>query len=318
MKTKKRWVAVILSLLMVGVGHFYITQYKKAFFILLIPFIFVALATLLFWENFVIVMLLLLSVMAVYLYGIVDVWRSFPLTKEDNSSSPWYFVVLYTILAFATQLFFSVNVLKSFMIPSAAMEGTIMRGDAFFVEKKTEIERGDVVVFQYPLSPKTMFVKRMVAKGGDELVYQDKHLYIHFTEGDNFMMKEYSKEKLVKFQGKLWIDNPYKIGNKKIQYNPEDENSFETLINLLDIRTDMRPIYIKELGEGIFKIRKGVTVNAFYKKIEENHYYMLGDNRDNSADSRFWGSVPSNYIYGIAKVIYFNKNDLSRIGMPIK
>ena len=193
-----------------------------------------------------------------------------------------------------------------------------MKGDTFYSQKNSQVKRGDVVTFRYPLDPNIFFVKRLVAKEGDELVYQDKHLYIHFSEGDDFMIKEYTQEKLLEFQGKLWIDNPYKIGNKKIQYNPKDNNAFQNLINFLGMRTDMKPIYIKELGEVLYELKNGVAINAFYKKVEENHYYVIGDNRDNSADSRFWGSVPSSYIYGIAKIIYFNKNDLSRIGMEIK
>jgi len=318
--TKKRWIAMLLSILMTGVGQFYIGKYKKALFILLSPFVLVTIATLLFWKSSFIVITLVLAVLAIYLYGFIDVWRSFPLKEETNLKySHWYFILLYIIFAFGLQMLFSATVAQSFITPSASMEGTIMQNDAFFIEKKHQIQRGDVVVFKYPVDHHTPFVKRVVAKEGDELIYQDKHLYIHFSEGDEYMLQVYKEEKVLKLNGKLWVDNPYMSKNQNIHYRPKENgnNIFEYLVHFEGIRTDMSPIYIKEFGKVLYNTDSKMPMNAFYKKVEENHYYMIGDNRDNSNDSRFWGSVPADYIIGIAKVVYFNKNDLSRVGMAI-
>ena len=316
--TKKRWIAMLLSILMMGVGQFYMGKYKKALFILLSPFVLIALATLLFWESSFIVGVLVLMILAIYLYGFVDVWRSSSLKDEmDLKYSRWYFVLLYIIFSFGLQILFSATVAQSFIAPSASMEGTIMQNDAFFADKNHQIKRGNVVVFKYPLNPNVPFVKRVVAKESDELIYQDKHLYIHFSEGDEYMLKRYKKANVLKFNGKLWIDNPYMSEHQGIQYNPQQESSFNYLVNFLGTRTDMKPVNIKELGKALYTTRDKKEMNAFYKKVEENHYYMIGDNRDNSNDSRFWGSVPADYIIGIAKIIYFNKNDFSRVGMAI-
>jgi len=318
--TKKRWIAMLLSILMMGVGHFYIGKYKKALFILLSPFVLIALTTLLFWESSFIVGTLLLMILAIYLYGFVDVWRSFPLKGEvDLKYSRWYFVLLYIIFSFGLQMLFSATVARSFIAPSTSMEGTIMQNDAFFAEKKSQIERGDVVIFDYPLNPSVPFVKRVVAKGGDELIYQDKHLYIHFVEGDRYMTEKYKNVKLLKFNGKLWIDNPYMSKNKNIHYTSKENknNIFGYLVNSIGTRTDMNSVNIKELGKVLYTTRDKKEMNAFYKKVEENQYYMIGDNRDNSNDSRFWGSVPADSVYGVAKFIYFNMDDFSRVGMAI-
>ena len=67
----------------------------------------------------------------------------------------------------------------------------------------------------------------------------------------------------------------------------------------------MSPIHIEELGGQVFGI-KGSPVNALYKKVEKDNYYMIGDNRDNSNDSRFWGSVPYRLVIGQPWLIYFS------------
>ena len=68
---------------------------------------------------------------------------------------------------------------------------------------------------------------------------------------------------------------------------------------------DMKPLYIPKLKAQAYSI-EDVPVNVFYKKVEPDHYYMIGDNRDNSEDSRFWGSVPYSLIIGKPWVIYFS------------
>jgi signal peptidase I len=170
-------------------------------------------------------------------------------------------------------------------------------------------KREDIVIFLYPNDNKVHYVKRCVAIGGDEIVYQDKHLYIHFVEGDEYISKNYPADKIKKFRGKLWVDNPYKDKYPGIQYKPDNH---ESIFNLL-MRSyaygaegiDMSVIYIKELKGEVLSIRER-PVNALYKKVEEGNYYMIGDNRDNSNDSRFWGSVPYKLIIGKPWLIYFS------------
>ncbi|HHD81818.1 MAG TPA: signal peptidase I [Campylobacterales bacterium] len=235
-------------------------------------------------------------------------------------------------------LFLIFFVAQSFVIPSGSMKRTLHVGDFLFAKKfsyGTPIpvlpwvqipllpdfnnnghliegerpKREDIVIFLYPRDGKTHYVKRCVATGGDEIVYQDKHLYIHFAEGDEYIRQNYKAEKIKKFRGKLWVDNPYMEKYPGIQYEPEGESAF---VNLIYRPNDMKAIYVKELEGSVYENNAGTKVNAFYKKIEEDEFYMIGDNRDNSADSRFWGSVEYRYIIGQPWFIYFSWDNTTK------
>ncbi len=255
------------------------------------------------------------------------------LRKLYRFSSSWtgtIFIVLFLI-------FF---VIQSFVIPSGSMKRTLQVGDFLFAKKFSygiplpvvpwinlklvpdfndnghliegpKPQRGDIVIFLYPGDNKTHYVKRCVATGGDEIVYQDKHLYIHFAEGDEYIKKNYKPEKIKRFRDKLWVDNPYMDKYPGIQYAPEHGDAFSALVMVSQGRIpryspNMSPIYIEELGEVFMTSSSGHPMNALYKKVEKGHYYMMGDNRDNSADSRFWGSVPYKNIIGKPWFIYFS------------
>jgi signal peptidase I len=169
-------------------------------------------------------------------------------------------------------------------------------------------KRGDIVIFLYPRNHKVHYVKRCIAVGGDEIIYQNKHLYIHFHEGDKYIKDNYPAEKIKKIYGQLWVDNPYKDEYLGIQYVPDNhEDIFEFLIKtyLYNGEIDMSPIYARELGGKVLGVH-GELINALYKKVEKDHFYMIGDNRDNSNDSRFWGSVPYSLIIGKPWFIYFS------------
>jgi len=247
------------------------------------------------------------------------------LRKLYHFSSSWTGTIIIVLFL----IFF---VAQSFVIPSGSMKRTMHVGDFLFAKKfsyGTPIpvlpwvqiplvpdfnnnghliegdrpERGDIVIFLYPKDGKTHFVKRCVAKGGDEIIYQDKHMFIHFAEGDAYIQKNYPADKIKKFRGKLWVDNPYMQKFPGIQYEPERESAF---LNLIHRPNDMTAIYVKELEGVVYQNEEGTRINAFYKKIDEDEFYMVGDNRDNSADSRFWGAVPYKLVIGQPWFIYFS------------
>jgi signal peptidase I len=236
-------------------------------------------------------------------------------------------------------LFLIFFVVQSFVIPSGSMKRTMQIGDFLFAKKFSygiptptlpwfniklapdfnnnghliegdKPQREDIVIFLYPLDGKTHFVKRCVATGGDEIVYQDKHLYIHFSEGDEYIKKNYPAEKIKKFRDKLWVDNPYMSKYPGIQYAPKNRTAFE---NLIARHNDMSPIYVKELGPVLYSSQSGIEMNAFYKKVEKDDYYMMGDNRDNSSDSRFWGPVSYSLVIGKPWFIYFSFDSEKKI-----
>jgi len=252
------------------------------------------------------------------------------LNKLYRFSSTWTGTIMIVLFL----IFF---VVQSFVIPSGSMKRTLLIGDFLFAKKfvygtPTPVlpwlnipllpdfngnghliegdkpKREDIVIFLYPKDGKTHFVKRCVAKGGDELVYQDKHLYIHFSEGDEYIKSHYKAEKIKSFRDKLWVDNPYMDKYPGIQYEPTHDSSFDVLALYLqkNIDIDVLPIYVKELKGKVYPTRRGEEFNAFYKKVEKDQFFMMGDNRDNSADSRFWGSVPYKLIIGQPWFIYFS------------
>jgi len=247
------------------------------------------------------------------------------LNKIYRFSSSW----TGTIIIVFFLIFF---VVQSFVIPSGSMKRTMQIGDFLFAKKfsygvpiptmpwiNTKLvpdfnnnghliegdrpEREDIVIFFYPVDGKTHYVKRCVATGGDEIIYTDKHLYIHFSEGDEYIKKTYPADKIKEFRDKLWVDNPYMSKYPGIQYEPKHRTAFD---NLIAVPNDMHPVYVKELGPVLYTSRTGSDMNAFYKKVEEDKYYMIGDNRDNSADSRFWGSVSYSLVIGKPWFIYFS------------
>ncbi len=242
------------------------------------------------------------------------------LTKLYNFTTSWTGTIIIVLLL----VFFG---FQSFVIPSGSMKRTLLVGDFLFAKKFSygisipelpiiglkilpdingnghliegdRPKREDIVIFYVPTNKKQHFVKRCVAVGGDELIYYDKHLLIHFHEGDEFIKKNYPKKKIVKAMGKLWVVNPYKDKYPGIQYQPEyDSNSFLQMIYRGEKEVDMKPVYIEDLDAPI--INYGIKpLNAFYKKVSPDHFYMMGDNRDNSDDSRFWGEVPYSLIIG--------------------
>ena len=168
-------------------------------------------------------------------------------------------------------------------------------------------KREDIVIFRYPKNEKIHYVKRCVAVGGDELIYADKKLLIHFHEGDSYITQNYPKEKIHRLRGKLWVENPYMTKYPGIQYTPEGINIFEALLQYYSYNKeiDMTPVMIDGLESTVYEMG-GKRINALYKKVEADHFYMMGDNRDNSNDSRFWGSVPYRLIVGKPWLIYMS------------
>jgi len=198
-------------------------------------------------------------------------------------------------------------VVQHFIVPSSSMEKTMLIGDIFLIKKFSYgitipkmpfigfpllpdldndghiisgdgPKKGDIVVFRYPKDESIYFVKRTVATPGDEVIYYDNNLLIHSTE--DFM----KGKDTISFNDKLWAVNPYKDLGSNYMKNQKDD-SFSKLIT---DKNDMTKMSNNKFG--IY----------FYKKVKDNSYYMMGDNRDNSHDSRFFGSVDYKYIVGKA------------------
>lgn len=221
------------------------------------------------------------------------------LKKIYNWSNTWVgtIIIVFFIMSFIAQ---------SFRIPSGSMKDTLLVGDFLFAKKFSygiptpripyleipiipftdghlidgdEPKRGDIVIFRFPKDDKQYFVKRCVAKHGDELFLENKNLYLHPFEGDDFIKDNYKKEKIIKKYGKLWVKNPYKEKH-------------------IGIHNDEFVIKEKGFPEQLF--------NMPIIKVPDNNYFMMGDNRDHSNDSRFWGSVPYSNLVGTPWIIWMS------------
>jgi len=207
-------------------------------------------------------------------------------------------------------IFLIVLILRSFIfepfkIPSASMMPTLLIGDFILVNKydyglrlpvlhdkiienKTP-ERGDIVVFRYPQDPSIPFIKRVVGLPGDIISYYDKTLYINDISVTQVLNGRYNAH-----------GAGYMMDGVSLRIENLGDIKHEILIN-----PDRRS---QELET----------------RVPEGHYFVLGDNRDNSKDSRFWGFVPDENLVGRAFMIWMNwdsKNggvDFSRIGTIIK
>ncbi len=160
------------------------------------------------------------------------------------------------------------------VLPDFNDNGHLIEGD--------KPERGDIVVFRYPKNDNIHYVKRMVAKGGDIIALKDKHLLLHPKEGNEYIKKNYPADRIVEAGGKLFVVDPYKLKHPGIHNDPKVVKDGLNPYQLFD----MLPI-----------------------QVPEGEFFMMGDNRDHSNDSRFWGTVEYKYIVGKPWFIYFSWNE---------
>ncbi|ANV97437.1 S26 family signal peptidase [Helicobacter enhydrae] len=191
-------------------------------------------------------------------------------------------------------------------------------------------QRGDVVVFIPPHEERTYYVKRNFAVGGDEVVYAKDGFYLRPNEGDAYIAKHFPNAETKEFFGKTYVKNPYMREHYGIHYASNNALftqavnalSFEgqkwvivgTCVNpktkeLYECKQDfaMQPLRVDEVP-----IRSSTLYNAgevvFYKKVPQDEFFMVGDNRDNSLDSRYWGSVKYANVIGKPWLVYFSIN----------
>jgi signal peptidase I len=200
---------------------------------------------------------------------------------------------------------------EPFKIPSGSMIPTLLVGDLILVNKyhygvrlpvvntkvieNNPVQRGDVMVFRYPVDPRMDYIKRVVGLPGDEVSYINQRLSINGQEvavtplGDFY--DEDSLRYIPQFTEKLGsVEHRILVDPRRQGYYGADPKRFP-------------------FSENCRYTAEGVTC-----KVPPGHYFMMGDNRDNSQDSRFWGFVPDANIVGKAFFVWMNFGDLSRIG----
>lgn len=225
-------------------------------------------------------------------------------SDEDDGDEPWYveyarsfFPVLLVVLVLRS------FIAEPFRIPSGSMIPTLHVGDFILVNKFayglrlpvthtkvlpiSEPTRGDVAVFRYPRDSRLDYIKRVVGLPGDRITFKGKRLLV------NGNMPDYKE-----------------IG----PYTDAGAHSDGSHIELI---------------ENLFGVEHAILINPDRGNVEgevvvpDGHYFVVGDNRDNSNDSRYWGFVPEEHLVGRAMLIWMNWNfgegriDFKRIGTLI-
>lgn len=178
-------------------------------------------------------------------------------------------------------------IVEPFRIPSNSMMPTLLTGDFILVNKFSyglrlpvlnnkiwelgDPERGDVVVFRFPGDPKIDYIKRVIGVPGDEIVYADKTLYINGQRMDQDLLGEYTG-----------------VG--------AGSNMTGSSLRREDLGTVEHRILV----------RPEPAAGAARFIVPHGQYFAMGDNRDNSNDSRYWGPVPEANLVGKAFMIWMN------------
>ena len=231
--------------------------------------------------------------------------------RAADGKQPWW--VEYSISFFPVILI--VFLLRSFLvepfkIPSGSMIPTLLVGDFILVNKYlygiripvwnrklfevARPERGDVMVFRYPVDPSLDYIKRVVGLPGDRIEYRDSRLTINGVAVPVRRIEDY-------------------LSKERMQFSPR----FVEKLGAVE-----HEILIEEEAPGFAAPGRAFphAADCHYNtdglscNVPPGHYFVMGDNRDNSSDSRVWGFVPDENIVGKAFLIWLNFNELGRFG----
>jgi signal peptidase I len=200
---------------------------------------------------------------------------------------------------------------EPFKIPSSSMVPTLLVGDLILVNKFTygirlpvinkkiiqinDPQRGDVMVFKYPKDMSQDYIKRVVGVPGDKITYENKRLTVNGVEVKYTALDDY-------------------LNDERLVYNKQFEENLSGVSHRI-LNDDSKSTYTREAVDP-FPHSENCTYRyeGFTCVVPAGNYFMMGDNRDNSLDSRYWGFVPDKNIVGKAFFVWMNLGNLRRIG----
>jgi signal peptidase I len=244
--------------------------------------------------------------------GIDKVDGSVAVAKERALAQPWWldwtaglFPVILMVFLLRSFLF------EPFKIPSGSMIPTLSIGDLILVNKfhygvrlpvlntkviaNNDPQRGDVMVFRYPVDPSVDYIKRVVGVPGDEVSYLNKTLVIN---GQPVPVE--------------WLPDFY--DEDSLRYSQQGSEKLGTVAHRILIDKDRSGFVMPMPQFQQFRDNCSYNAEGVVCKVPPGHYFVMGDNRDNSQDSRYWGFVPDRNIVGKAFFVWMNFGNLKRIG----
>jgi len=291
-KERKPLFALALSLFLVGLGQVYNGKLRKGILLFSISIVF---PFLLFQLSVVgpdkmLIFFLLLSLIAslgIYIWAAVDAWKQAKRMGKNYTLKFYNKLYVYILLIILLNLFSYIPIVNwqkicffasPYRMPTGGMMPSILPGDFIMTDRRIDhsaenhgLQRGKLVIFKYPNDKKKHFIKRVIGLPGDEIEFKGLELYV----------------------------NGEKRTDQEVSY-PEgmrDEN----------IKKGTTAFYEKgDLGIYVVFYIEGTARKDLIVTVPEGCCFVLGDNRDNSFDSRHWGMVPLNDVVASVKQVYFS------------
>ena len=205
---------------------------------------------------------------------------------------------------------------EPFKIPSGSMKPTLLVGDFILVNKYVygirlpvlnkkvidirALARGDVVVFRYPADPSVDYIKRVVGLPGDKIAYRGKRISVN--------------GEAVPVQGSGY----YTDAELNFLRLPTFTERLGERSHQMMIVPAQPPVDLAQVRQFAHRGNCEYNDDGFSCTVPAGHYFMMGDNRDQSSDSRYWGFVPDDHVKGRAFLVWMNFNDFKRIGNGIE
>lgn len=296
----KAWLAALLSVGFSPLGFLYVGQWIWAISSL-VTFVIIAGCIFMFPQ-----LTAQLVSIVFFVFSGICAWLAYraAVRFDDDRVRPgyskWYGLVVFVIATITVVIGVRSFVLEPFHMSASSMAPTLESGTKVIVKKwgfgnyatyglrlfrttpSSALNRGDIIIFEFPPDRNQSYLKRLVGLPGDEVSYFNKRLKINgvavFTTDLPDFFEKQNMQSYKQFEEALG-DTRYRVLNDA-----------------------ERPAFVP--GPSQFAGREGCnyTVEGLTCKVPPGNYFMLGDNRDNSLDSRFWGFVPTDHIVG--KVIY--------------